>query len=146
MSKVKPISTTGLSRFAAAVENTFLKQSATANSAIVSEYSLRNAVAVCSTAATTAAKTATLDGFELETNCAVFISFSNATGGVASPTLNINGTGAKALYILHNGSSAAGSASRFLPAGVYIAMYDGTKWIIQSNGILKIASTGYTVF
>ena len=48
-------------------------------------------------------------------------------------TLNINGTGAKAIYI--NGT--ASSASNYtLPAGSYIAYYDGTNYQFRTDGLL----------
>ena len=56
--------------------------------------------ATCNTAAATAAKVATItpsSNFSLETGARVAVQFDNAnTAG--SPTLNVNNTGAKAIY------------------------------------------------
>lgn len=50
----------------------------------------------CSTAAATAAKVVQCDGFQLVTGARIAVKFSNANTA-ASPTLNVNGTGAKRL-------------------------------------------------
>lgn len=50
----------------------------------------------CSTAAATAAKVVQCDGFKLVTGARIAVKFSNANTA-ASPTLNVNGTGAKRL-------------------------------------------------
>ena len=54
----------------------------------------------CDTAAATAAKVATIQdsqSFALQTGITVHIKFTN-TNSVASPTLNVNSTGAKTIY------------------------------------------------
>lgn len=79
----------------------------------------------CSTAAGTAAKTvAVQDGkFSLETGARVCVKFSN-TNTAASPTLNVSGTGAKA--IMYRGSAI--SAGYLAANKVYDFIYDGTDW------------------
>ena len=79
----------------------------------------------CSTAAATAAKVATATGFKLVSGTSVSIKFTYANTA-ASPTLNINSLGAKAVYV--NGTRfaywAAGSTVTFV--------YDGTKFQVCS--------------
>ena len=52
---------------------------------------------VCATGAATVAKEVTVDNFSLEAGAAVIVKFAYANS-VASPTLNVNGTGAKPIY------------------------------------------------
>ncbi len=51
---------------------------------------------VCTTSAGTAAKVVTLDDFKLEEGAIIAVKFSNVNTA-ANPTLNVNGTGAKAI-------------------------------------------------
>ena len=80
--------------------------------------------ATCSTDAAAAAKVATItpgSNFSLETGARVAVKFANAnTAG--SPTLNVNNTGAKAIYF----KNAALTSSSFWSAGQIIDfIYDG---------------------
>ena len=77
----------------------------------------------CSTAAGTAAKTATVENFSLETGIRVLIKFT-VTNTVANPTLDINGTGAKAIFY----RGAAINKSYLAAKHVYEFVYDGTNW------------------
>lgn len=79
-------------------------------------------VLTVSTAAATAAKEATLAGFSLHKGARLTINLTNANT-VANATLNINGTGAKAVKI----NGAAVTASNW-SAGFWNAYYDGTYW------------------
>ena len=91
----------------------------------------------CSTGASTAAKTASLTGFTLATGSRVFVKFSN-TNTAANPTLNINSTGAKSIYI--NGAAVE---TYYLQAGcVYEFVYNGTQWdIVNGKVMVKFTST-----
>lgn len=82
--------------------------------------------AECSTAASTAAKTASVTGFNLVTGSRVIIKFTNANTAT-TPTLNITGTGAKT--IKYRGSTV-GTISA---GGVYEFVYDGTYWEIVGD-------------
>ena len=53
----------------------------------------------CETAAGTAAKTVDMTGFELTDGVTVAINFANASTSTTAPTLNINNTGAKSIYM-----------------------------------------------
>ena len=87
--------------------------------------------AYCNTAAGTAAKTATMTGYVLTANRYTVITFTNANSYAGALTLNINGKGAKPLYI----NGAASSSSNYtLAAGSYIVYYDGTNYHIYNNG------------
>lgn len=77
----------------------------------------------CSTAAGTAAKTATIDGFTLYTGVIVSVKFT-VTNTASSPTLNVNSTGAKAIY--YRGSAI--SAGYLAANRTYVFVYNGTQW------------------
>lgn len=87
--------------------------------------------AYCSTAAGTAAKTASMTGYVLTANRYTVLTITNANTAASALTLNINGKGAKPLYI--NGT-ASSSTNHSLPAGSYIVWYDGTNYYIYNNG------------
>ena len=96
--------------------------------------------AVCSTAAATAAKTASVTNgtFTLETGARVTVNFTHQNTAV-SPTLNINGTGAKNIY--HNGAQITLLTNRNLLYGACDFVYDGTQWLLIGNYI----NSTYTV-
>ena len=77
----------------------------------------------CSTAAGTAAKVVSCTGFVLGTGARITVKFT-VTNTAASPTLNVNGTGAKA--IKYRGSTIS---TGYLAANrVYTFIYDGTDY------------------
>ena len=88
----------------------------------------------CSTAAATAAKVATATGFELVSGTSVSIKFTYSNTA-ASPTLNINSLGAKAVYV--NGTRyaywVAGSTVTFV--------YDGTQFQVCSVPVYASTAT-----
>lgn len=84
----------------------------------------------CSTAAATAAKTVTLDdsmAFTLAKGASVFVKFTNANG-VASPTLNVNGTGAKNIYRYGSTAPSTTAKTSWQAGSVVHLVYDGTYW------------------
>lgn len=84
---------------------------------------------VCSTAADTVAKTVTVDNFTLTTGAMVIVKFTN-DNSVASPTLNVNETGAKPIYRYGTTTANTGTTTTGWRAGaVQIFVYDGTGWI-----------------
>lgn len=94
--------------------------------------------AVCSTAAGTAAKTATISGFKLFTGAVAYIKFS-VKNTAANPTLNISGTGAKAIQY-----QGAAISSHYLNANrTYAFVYDGS--VYQLIGDIN-TDTKYSVF
>lgn len=97
----------------------------------------------CSTAAATAAKTVSLSNFTLTTGSRIIVKFT-ATNTASSPTLNVNGTGAKAIY--YKGSAI--TASYLAANKVYEFVYDGTNYNligdVDTNTIYS-AGTGLTL-
>lgn len=87
----------------------------------------------CSTAAATAAKTVTIKSdngstgnnapFILEVGAIIAIKFT-VTNTAANPTLNVNGTGAKAIY--YRGSAI--TAGNLAANRTYQFVYNGTQW------------------
>ena len=89
---------------------------------IVDTDTTTSGVAVCSTAADTAAKTVTFPDFKLVSGQYILLRVSNTnTATRSSVTLNVNSTGAKSVKV-------GGSTSTQLSAGDYLATYDGTSW------------------
>lgn len=101
------------------------------------KYSFTLPYGSCSTAAATAAKTVTVDNFNLDTGARIAVKFT-VTNTASSPTLNVNSTGAKAIYY----RGAAISAGKLAAKHIYEFVYDGTNWELM--GDLDTNST-YTV-
>ena len=95
--------------------------------------------AYSSTAAGTAAKSASCSGYTATANTYVHIVFTQSNSAASALTLNINGKGAKPIYI--NGS-ASSSTNYTLPAGSYIAFYDGTNYHLRTDNKLPANITG----
>lgn len=94
--------------------------------------------AVCSTVAATAAKVVTIDNFTLETSASIAVKFT-VTNTAANPTLNVNSTGAKAIY--YNG--AAISAGLLKANKVYLFFYNGTQYdFVGDIAISSVSSSG----
>lgn len=95
--------------------------------------------AECSTAAATAAKTVTLSGFTLATGARIIVRFT-ATNTASNPTLNVNGTGAKAIQYRNAAISAGYLAANRLREFVY----DGSAWEligdVDTNTTYSVAS------
>lgn len=94
----------------------------------------------CPTAAGTTAKVATLSDsqtFTLATGATVTIRFTY-TNTYASPTLNVNGTGAKSIRY----RNANLAAKKIVANGTYTFVYDGTYW--QLVGELDTTGTTYS--
>lgn len=82
----------------------------------------------CSTAAATVDKAVTLDNFVLTTGSKVYVKFTVANTA-SNPTLNVSGTGAKA--IIFNNANIPAS---YLKIGLYEFIYDGTYWNFIGGG------------
>ena len=89
-----------------------------------------NNYGVCSTAAGTKAKTVTVGSdFTLATGAQVVVKFSNSNSA-SSPTLNVNGTGAK--NICQYGTTAIGTETTttgWRAGSIQTFTYDGTSWV-----------------
>lgn len=97
----------------------------------------------CSTAAGTAAKTVSCTGFTLITGSEITVKFT-VTNTAANPTLNVNGTGAKAIYYRGTAISAG-----YLAANrTYTFRYNGTQYDlvgdIDTNSTYTLESLGVT--
>lgn len=77
----------------------------------------------CSTAAATAEKTVACTGFSLATGSEITVKFT-VTNTAANPTLNVNSTGAKAIYY----RGAAISAGYLAENHTYTFRYNGTQY------------------
>jgi hypothetical protein len=85
-----------------------------------------------------------MDYYTATANSYVHINFRYANTYAGAITLNINGQGAKPIYI--NGS-ASSSSNYTLPAGPYIAFYNGTNYYLRTDGKLPdmIPNANYNV-
>ena len=92
----------------------------------------------CSTAAETVDKVVTLDNFVLTTGSKVYVKFTVANTA-SNPTLNVSGTGAKA--IIFNNANIPAS---YLKIGLYEFIYDGTYWNFIGGGGGSDAENGNT--
>ena len=81
------------------------------------DYSLRP-YAICSTAATTAAKVVSISDFNLFTGATILVKFAH-TNTQLNPTLNVNNTGEKELIC----------DKKLILGNIYEFVYDGTKWV-----------------
>lgn len=96
--------------------------------------------AVSWTAAATAAKTAT-QNYYTAIKGYTLVTFQYANSAASALTLNINGKGAKPIYL--NGT--ASSASNYtLPAGCYLTYFNGTNYYIYTDG--KIGGLGSAAY
>lgn len=103
-----------------------------------------NYYGVCSTDAGTAEKTVSIDGFELVEGAFVVVKFTNANS-IASPTLNVSGTGAKPIYRYGTTAVSTGTTTTGWIAGaVQTFTYDGAGWIRDywNNSTYSNASLG----
>ena len=93
--------------------------------------------AVCETAAGTVDKVATVSPatteFSLHEGSSVFVKFTATnSGAVASLTLNVNGSGAKPIKYIYNGSLSDIPDKAYLKTNqTYQFYYDGTNWVVQ---------------
>lgn len=92
-----------------------------------------NRFGVCSTGAATAAKTVSITSgtFNLESGAQVSVKFSN-TNSANNPTLNVNSTGAKNIFV--NGSQITAGSEKSLLKGTVSFVYDGTQWHLIGGG------------
>lgn len=95
--------------------------------------------AYCETAAATAAKTASCTNYALKPNSYIHVLFRYDNTAANALTLNINGKGAKPIFINETASSANNNT---LPAGTYIAFYDGTNYYFRTDNLLPASIDG----
>lgn len=95
--------------------------------------------AQCETAAATAAKAATITNYTLTANTYLHVNIRYSNTAASALTFNPNSRGAKPIYI--NGK-ASSSSNYTLPAGSYIAFYNGTYWDFRTDGKLPADISG----
>ena len=87
-----------------------------------------------------AAKSASSTNFKLSSGTTIMLANNVANTKNAALTLNVNGTGAKTLYI--NGS--ASSVSNYtIPVGTFPCYYDGTNWYLWTDGTFQVSQLRY---
>lgn len=92
-----------------------------------------NHYATCATTAATAAKTASLPGYSLQTGGRAMIKFTEANTA-ATPTMNINSSGAKAIKAFGTTESTV----QWVAGDVVELIYDGTNYImLPTMGMVK---------
>ena len=96
--------------------------------------------ATCSTASNTAAKAAVCNGFLLGNGVMVAVKFTNSNTAL-SPTLNVNGTGAK--YIKKYGTTG-NMANMWAPGAIVLFVYDGTNWVMENGTTATLNYYGLT--
>ena len=94
----------------------------------------------CSTAAATVAKVVTCSGFVLETGATVAVKFTYYNTG-ASPTLNVNSTGA--IAIKQYGTTAA-STYMWRSGEIVLFVYNGSYWELISKSTATTTYYGLT--
>lgn len=92
--------------------------------------------ATCTTAAATAAKVATCSGFTLTTGAVVAVKFTYANTA-ASPTLNVNSTGAKSIAAY---GTTALPINAWAAGATVVFVYDGSQWIINTALASRLAT------
>ena len=85
----------------------------------------------CTTAADISAKVATVDDFTLVTGASVLLLVSSTTNSAASPTLNVNSTGSRA--IVDKNGIALTSTTAPLFGGLCLLVYNGANWVLLDS-------------
>lgn len=96
--------------------------------------------ATCSTSSSTANKTATCAGFALTAGATIALYMTQANTTTNALTLNINGTGAKAIYV--NGTATGTTNQLLWSANATITFtYNGTYWYVADGAGTLYGST-----
>ena len=143
-SEVSAVSTNLQNNYSTTQEmNSAIKQSADAITSTVSTtyatIGQTKHYGTCSTAAGTAAKVVTCSGFTRYTGATISVKFTNANS-VASPTLNVNSTGAATIRA-YNAALTKDSKYNWSAQSVVSFVFDGTYWNISDAGALKQTET-----
>lgn len=86
----------------------------------------------CTTAASTANKVVSLANFSLYTGARISVYFTYANSAT-SPTLNVNGTGAKNIYA-YGSTLAANSPYNWAAKSTVEFVYNGSQWVMSDSG------------
>jgi len=93
----------------------------------------------CKTAGNVAAKIASSNNYILRSGNRFTLLFTNSNTSASALTLNVNDTGAKAIYI---DGEASSSTNYTLPAGLYSVLYDGTNYQINTDNTIPGVGSG----
>ena len=96
----------------------------------------------CDTAAATAAKTVSLDGFSLVTGARILVKFTNSNTA-SSPTLNVNSTGAVRIYLRVNKIAGTTNVTSWEAGDTVEFVYDGLYWR-KVNHVTNISGNAAT--
>lgn len=100
---------------------------------------------VCDTAADTAAKIVTLANFDaLIPGVVIAIRFTNANTAL-NPTMNVNGTGAKNIYLRGTTPPGTTAATSWAAGSVVLLIYTGSAWMMHNNQSTELAALGAQV-
>lgn len=88
----------------------------------------------CSTLAATATKTASSKTSFTPISGSYYLVFVKETNTASTPKMSCNNVPSPSTTIYINGS-AASSTNKDLPAGLYLAKYDGTRWCFNTSGM-----------
>ena len=98
----------------------------------------------CSTGYSTTAKIVSCEDFVLKTGETIAVKFTNKNTA-ASPTLNVNSTGAISLKT-RTGATASSLAGLWQAGSIVLFTYDGTNWIPDNattgSGVLVVSKSG----
>lgn len=102
------------------------------NAGVSTQADYTRGTAYCTTAAATAAKVASMRGYNMRSGSCFLITFTTSNSAQSALTLNVNGQGAKPLYINGDASSASNYT---LNSGTYLCWYNGTNFYVErTNG------------
>lgn len=85
----------------------------------------------CDTTASTSAKVVTCSGFSLKIGAIIGILFSTANTA-ATPTLNVNGTGAVSIMVGGSTPNSTTNVLKWSASTTAFFMYNGTYWRLIS--------------
>ena len=96
----------------------------------------------CSTNAAEAAKVVTSENFDtLLLGITIHVKFTNSNTA-ENPTLNVNGTGARPLYLYGTTPPGTTEQTSWVPGSVLAITYDGQNWILNDH--INDTNTTYT--
>ena len=90
----------------------------------------KDSYGVCNTAANVAAKTVSHSTFVLTNGVSISVKFVNSNTA-ENPTLNVNNTGAKAIYRFGTTKPGITEATSWTAGSIVTLTYDGTNWIMN---------------